>query len=149
MAGFKWRVSPSQGWDADNYQEAVDRSLDRVLGGQSAPVLESDAKKNAEWTDRTANARQTLAAFALKVDGHLSAVINTYTGKGNDTYAPFGRGKGWALILRQWMAYGLALETQYQGKYAIVLPTIQLNQRAIWANMIRQTGLKSRGRAAK
>lgn len=141
-SNFRWRKSPSQGWDARKYTDALDQGLESALNGQSAPRIEADAKHGASWTDRTSNARQTLAAFAVKIDGPTRATGITYEGEVSETYAPFGQGVGWALILRQWMSYGRSLETIRQGYYAIVLPTLQLHYRAVWENVKRQCGLR-------
>ncbi len=77
-------------------------------------------KRNARWTDRTGNARQTLAAFPYKKDKTL-----------------------WVLVARQFMEYGVYLEGRrpdgFQmrrgGKYAIVLPTLQVYYGRIWGSL--------------
>jgi hypothetical protein len=140
---FRWKQgkSPREAWDAARYETALDRRIEAALN-KTTPRLEADAKQDAPWTDRTGNARQTLAAFAVKVEGPIQATGITYEGQVNETYAPFGRGKGWAVILRQWMSYGRSLETIRQGRYAIVLPTLEQHQRVVWAKVKRQGGLR-------
>mgnify|MGYP003993310223 CR=1 FL=1 len=71
------------------------------------PILESHAKEHAIWTDRTGNARQGLY---------------TATDVAEDVVK---------LYLSHTMDYGLALETRYSGKYAIIWPTIQEHLEAI------------------
>lgn len=66
-----------------------------------APKIEADAKANAPWTDRTANARQTLAGVVIDFDDQT-----------------------W-IVLRHGMPYGIHLETRWQGRYAIIERTLQ------------------------
>lgn len=65
-------------------------------------VFENYAKEYAPWTDRTANARQSLHAF---VEELADDAVRLYLAHGMD--------------------YGVYLETKYQGRYAILWPTIQ------------------------
>lgn len=67
-----------------------------------APILETYAKENASWTDRTANARQSLYATATKMAEE--AVI---------------------LRLSHGVNYGVFLEVRWAGKYAIIWPALQ------------------------
>lgn len=67
-----------------------------------APIVEAYAKQEAGWTDRTANARQTLHA-------HVEELAN-------DTVA---------LYLSHGVDYGLWLEIANSGKYAIILPALE------------------------
>lgn len=67
-----------------------------------APILETYAKQNAGWTDRTANARQSLYAVATKL--------------AEDAVS---------LRLSHGVNYGVFLEVRWQGKYAIIWPTLQ------------------------
>lgn len=132
MTRFRWKTTPSQGWDGSRYIRVLDRSVGDLLNAW-APQIESAAKTGAPWTDRTGNARQSLAAYAVKVarDRPVQAVA---VGRGErqvgTTYNP-GVG-GWALILRHGMSYGRALELNRQGRYAIVEPTLQQYQARVW-----------------
>ncbi len=67
-----------------------------------APIVEAYAKENANWTDQTANARQTLHAF---VDDAANDAVAIYLSHGMD--------------------YGLWLEIANSGKYAIILPALE------------------------
>ncbi len=73
-----------------------------------APQIEADMKRNAIWTDRTSNARQTLQAFVIR--------------DGNDVI----------LIAKQHMSYGKYLELNNQGVYAIVMPTLRSYYARVW-----------------
>lgn len=65
-------------------------------------VLVAYAKENAAWTDRTANARQSLHAFIEDLSGDI---VRLYLSGG--------------------VNYQIFLETKYAGRYAIIWPTIK------------------------
>lgn len=65
-----------------------------------APRIEGDMKTSAPWTDRTANARNGLAARAFHDDPEMG------------------------IILYHQVPYGIYLETRFSGRYAIVNPSI-------------------------
>lgn len=65
-----------------------------------APRVESAAKRNAKWHDRTGNARQGLHAVAES------------------------SGKTHQIVLAHGVPYGIYLEVRFSGKYAIINPTI-------------------------
>lgn len=67
-----------------------------------APVAENYMKNNAPWTDQTSNARNGLAARA-------------YTDR-----------KEYGIILFHQVSYGIFLETRWNGKFAIINPTIDV-----------------------
>lgn len=67
-----------------------------------APQVEAEAKQNAEWIDRTGNARQSLRAQALEIKAGAAA-----------------------LLLIHGMPYGRYLELSFQGRYAIIGPTLE------------------------
>lgn len=73
-----------------------------------APVVESAAKNNAPWTDRTGNARQGLHGFVEDVS---ETVV--------------------LLVLQHKMDYGTWLEIKNQGRYAIILPTLEAHYSAV------------------
>lgn len=100
---LRWTVPPSvlaQG--VGNY---ADRLLNAVydLAQFFAARIESYAKANANWTDRTGNARQGLTARAFKA---ATAVT---------------------LILWHSVEYGVYLELANSGKYGIILKTLEQN----------------------
>lgn len=63
---------------------------------------ESYARDNAPWTDRTTNARNGLHTVTI----HEPPVQH-------------------GIILAHSMPYGIWLEVRFEGRYAIILPTIQ------------------------
>jgi hypothetical protein len=110
MADFKWTRPPSQAWNRQLYKAQLMDAVEKQLWYWS-PQIEASAKENAEWTDRTANARQSLASFVYR-DG--DKII---------------------LILKQQMDYGKFLELANQGKYAIVLVTLEQYYARVWGSV--------------
>lgn len=90
-----------------DYRDSV-RYAVRQVAEYWKPVLETYAKENAPWEDRTANARQTLHAFVEDLS--------------NDTVA---------LYLAHGMDYGIWLEVANGGKYAIIWDTLSAHFEAI------------------
>lgn len=105
MAGhgmtLHWTVPPEVlGRNVGDY---VNRVLAAVfdLATYFAARIEAYAKANAPWTDRTGNARQGLTARAFKT---ATAVT---------------------LMLWHSMEYGIWLEVKNDGRFAIILPTLE------------------------
>jgi len=90
-----------------SYADKVEYALVQVATYFKA-VFEAYAKENASWTDRSANARQTLHAWVNEVS--------------HDTVE---------LYLSHGVEYGLWLEVRFAGKYQIVWPTIQAHLQAV------------------
>lgn len=78
-------------------RRAAVATLDRYAG-----VIESAARTNAPWTDRTSNARNGLFT-------HVSQ-------SGEMVYS---------LDLAHRVPYGIWLEVRWSGRYAIIMPTLQ------------------------
>lgn len=89
--------------DLFQYQQSVLAAL-KAVAEYFAPVFESYAKQNARWTDRTGNARQGL--YGLVEDLANDAV---------------------AIYLSHSMDYGKWLELRWNGRYAILWPTIEVH----------------------
>lgn len=113
MRHFQWQAgkAPSQAWRIAVYKDLLVRKILSLMD-YWAPQIESEAKDNAVWTDRTGNARQTLASFA-----YISApdVVT--------------------LILRQTMTYGKFLELRFDEKYAIVMRTLEQHYGSVWGSV--------------
>jgi len=101
--GIVWTRGPSALGDAleKEYWRRATLAVKALLLHFAAQT-EAHAKANAPWTDRTGNARQSL--FAV-VDELSSDVV--------------------ALYLSHGMEYGKWLELCNQGRYAIILPTLE------------------------
>jgi hypothetical protein len=74
----------------------------RMFADTSAKKLETSAKENRPWTDRTSSARNRLEGSAYKVS------------------------KGYELRLAHGVSYGIWLELANEKNYAIIEPTIRL-----------------------
>lgn len=115
VMGFQWIPGkrPSQAWAAGaiRYAAAIDRAVAALLDVW-CPKIEGDAKQNAPWTDRTSNARQTLACFHFVSEPHVHVVV-----------------------LKQHMHYGKWLELCYGGKYQIVMLTLEGYYRPVWSSV--------------
>jgi len=86
--------------------KAVEQKIKAAIGlyaDTAAKKMEAEAKKNAPWTDRTGNAR-------------------------NSIRGDFGwQGNKAVITLSGNMYYSVYLELAYQKKYAILKPTIDRN----------------------
>jgi uncharacterized phage-associated protein len=98
---FRWEGVEEFNQGFLTYERRLKQALIQV-GQYWAAVLEADAKENAPWTDQTANARQSLHAYVEELSDDT---IRIYLSGG--------------------VFYQVWLETKWQGKYAIIWPTIE------------------------
>lgn len=77
-----------------------------------APQIEAWMKQNAPWTDRTANARQSLFTDIEQLAQQVVITLN----HGVD--------------------YGYWLEVAHQGDYSIILPALDYWARVIWNDVV-------------
>jgi hypothetical protein len=103
MAGVRieWSGTEEMLANMDEYGRRVKLALVKVAQYWE-PIIEAEAKENAPWTDRTANARQGLRAFHQELTE--GSVI---------------------LYLKHSISYGVYLELMYQGRYAIIMDTLE------------------------
>jgi hypothetical protein len=83
----------------DEYETLLLLTMQAILKAHQADA-ERWMKDNAPWTDRTANARQSLWADVQRMEGQV----------------------GYELVLSHGVDYGFWLEVLQEGKYGIVLP---------------------------
>ncbi len=91
----------------------------RQVADYFAPIIEAYAKENATWIDRTSNARQALHTFIEELAEHLVAL-----------YLSHGMEYGLWLEVRTPEGDTInlpGLETIRAGKYAIILPTLEIH----------------------
>lgn len=94
-------------WDDDRVRRNIQRAPERLDAAmaaiitRNAAVGESRMKSLARWTDRTGNARQGLHGVADRDK------LNYYM-----------------VVLAHAVSYGVYLETRYNGRYAIIEPTV-------------------------
>ena len=129
MAGFTWTAPPDKVWPpgAAAYAAAIRRGIYMVMR-RWEPEIENWMKANAKWTDRTANARQTL--YTEVQPASPAEVVAMIT-----------------LIMAHGVKYGSYLEgldprhnfspTRQGPKYAIVLPALDAFGPRIWADIQR------------
>jgi hypothetical protein len=85
-----------------------------------APILESRAKEQGPWTDRTGNLRQALAGY---VDDNPPPTpenvdaVQYVSGKVAEDIV--------TIYLSHGLSYGLAIETKYAGRFSIIWSVIQ------------------------
>lgn len=121
--GFRWVVRPTQGWSARLLARHV-RGTAFIILTQWAPILESEAKGNAPWTDRTSNARQTLETEVYqKTESSIALIL-----RGRMPYQIY-------LELKQQGQSILSPELRAAGKYAVILPTLESNQNQIFEDI--------------
>lgn len=102
--GLQWDVPPEQalGVVYDEYRNRIRMVVEQLLRSYQ-PRIEAWMKENASWTDRTANARQSLYADVQRL--------------GQDTFD---------LIMDHGMDYGRFLEFSNAGRYAIIAPAVDV-----------------------
>lgn len=88
----------------------------RAVMEYNAPKVEAHMKFNAPWTDRTGNARQGLSAQAFE-DGPNHGIILFHT-----------------------VPYGIWLEVRFNGRYAIIDPTIEVMGPQVMASLANILG---------
>lgn len=91
---------------------------------REAQNVQDYARVNAKWTDQTGNARQGL--FARHSTGGGRNAKGQFTGGGKSTHN---------ITLYHTMPYGIWLEVRWAGKYAIIVPTIQVEGARIMGNV--------------
>lgn len=84
------------------FPENVNIALTRTVDFFS-PRVESYARANAPWTDRTGNARSGLHAQPFHEADQRHGIIIAHS-----------------------VPYGIWLEVRFEGKYAIIIPTIKV-----------------------
>jgi hypothetical protein len=107
-SGIVWEsdtLSPGLKAFPDRVRSAVERVMD-----YSAQRTEDYAKGNAPWTDQTGNARNTLRAYA---------------NHGEVEYIELSHG----------VPYGIWLEVRFEGRYAIIIPTIKVMGREVMSSL--------------
>lgn len=116
----RWNGDDAMRRNIDEYARRVVWAVNQVAQLYAA-MLEAHAKANAPWTDRTANARQSLAGYVddgapPKPAGEDAVAYPTPERLAEDTVS---------IYLSHGRDYGVFLETKYAGRYAILWPTIE------------------------
>lgn len=111
---FTWTRPPTEAWPemTETYIREI-RSAVRALADRYASEIEAYMKQNASWTDRTGNARQTLYS---EVNDMAIDMVD--------------------ILLSHGVEYGINLELNNQGRYAIIGPTQDIFAPRIWADVV-------------
>jgi hypothetical protein len=112
-ASIRWDVTPEEAWGqgSQNYVWTVEDEIEQI-GRRRAPQIEQWMRQNASWTDRTGDAR-----------AGLRAELDVLTGIGI------------ALAMRHGVSYGMALETAYGSRFAILGPALDFWGAVIWQDI--------------
>ena len=116
---MKWRI------EIENVQNGLARAGEAVqnciaaCGRTAAAQIEAYAKQNRPWTDRTGNARNTLEGVWMQETAAEDSgdALQPRRGAG-------GEKKVHTLGIVGHMPYSVFLELSYEGKYAILWPTV-------------------------
>lgn len=98
---IRWEGDEQVARNMRQYGDSVRQAMFQ-LGQRWTAQFEAEAKSEAPWTDRTANARQTLHAYPEWIERNALA-----------------------LYLSHGVAYGIYLETRNAGQYGIVLNVLE------------------------
>jgi hypothetical protein len=118
MARIEWTGDRQMIQAMRQYDRRVRQAIESVAQYWAA-AFEAYAKRNAPWTDRTANARQSLHGYTGGNAPTVSITGVEYPDErklSQDTVTIF---------LSHGVVYGQYLETNYAGKYSIIWPTIK------------------------
>lgn len=99
-----------KGFD-DWFVDALDLTMQRQAGR-----AETYMRQNAPWTDQTSNARNGLRAFVERSGSN-------------------GTRRRRALVLSHGMPYGIWLETRFSGKYAIIVPSLNVQGKELMSTL--------------
>ena len=113
--GFEWVVPPEQALPelAEEYASAIHKGV-LAIANRWSPQITNWMKANAPWTDRTANARQTLYTEVADVTNQMVS-----------------------LTLSHGVYYGIFLEVNNAGRFAIINPALDHFAPLIWADVQR------------
>lgn len=122
-----------------------------IYGKTAALKMESYAKKNAPWHNRTGNARNTITGFSgwgytnievtLKNVGKSNAYGEFMEVANIDIPTSVGYGNTFVIGVSGNMEYSKYLEYAHGGTYAIMQPTVNATQAEIirgWASMLNK-----------
>jgi hypothetical protein len=117
QTGFRWERPPEQALSelTEAYVSAIHRGVHRIAQAY-APDIEDWMKDPAHaiWKDRSGNARQTLYTEVRQV---VESMVE--------------------LILSHGVEYGVYLELNNAGKYAVIDPAIDHWAPILWSEIVR------------
>jgi hypothetical protein len=128
-SGFEWVVSPKVlAKGLEDYGKKALIAIQAIANywGQS---IQDEARQNANWEDRTGNAR---GGLFFAVDGFgLEPIVGTVTPEAtsemSDVVVESGDANTLVITLAHTVFYGKFLELSNGGRYAIIMSTIEAN----------------------
>lgn len=127
--GFEWVVSPKV--IADGLEEYGQKALIAVqaVANYWGQLIQNDARENANWEDRTGNAR---GGLFFAVDGFgLGTITGEVTAEAksemSDVAVESGSKDTLIITLGHTVFYGKYLELSNGGRYAIIMSTMEQN----------------------
>jgi len=113
-SGFVW-VEDTLTPGLDSFPERLENAVGAVMEYFEGQVQDY-ARDNAPWTDQTGNARGGLFAQYVRPGG----------AGGRDAKGRFTKKtRKHVIVLYHTMDYGVFLETRWDGRFAIIEPTVQ------------------------
>jgi len=128
-SGFVWVKPPSNiSKGVVDYGNKIEAAL-YAIAGKWGQDVQDEARQDAQWTDRTGNARSgifyAVDGFGMgTMIGEVSAEAKTLM---KDTSVEEGSAKSLVIVVSHTVFYGKFLETKQGGKYAIIMSTIEKN----------------------
>jgi hypothetical protein len=100
MTGVTWETAPLQKGIA-SFGARMEAGITALME-YNADHGEATMKSNAPWTDRTSNARNGLSARSYR------------------------EGQTFGIVFFHQVPYGIYLETRWSGRFAVIMPTINI-----------------------
>jgi hypothetical protein len=128
--GFHWVIPPEKelipNIEAYGEQMLVAMQAVATYWGQS---VQNDSRLDADWMDRTANARGGLffAVDGFGLDPIVGTVTPEATSQMSDVAIESGDANMLIVTLGHTVFYGKYLELSNGGKYAVIMSTIEAN----------------------
>ena len=122
--GFRWTAPAERAFNelADAYINAIHGGV-AAIAQKWAPIIENWMKRNAPWTDRTANARQGLYTEVQECINQMVSII-------------LAHGVDYGIYLEGWDPRNNR-EMKNAGRWAVVNPAIDYFAPRIWADVRR------------
>jgi hypothetical protein len=126
-SGFVWVEPPSNiSQGIEDYGGKIEAAL-YAIAGKWGQDVQDETRKNAPWTDRTANARggifYAVEGFGQgEIKGEASAAAKAFM---KETVVETGSDHVLIIAISHTVFYGKFLENSHGGRYAIIMSTIE------------------------
>ena len=133
VSGIKWITPPKALADAIEGYDKKALASAHAIGVYVGTKMQNESRRNARWEDRTGNARGGLF-FAVDGVGLGGEEGKVTPGNAREFHKnrDGSRGAGGneqllVIVLGHTMEYGVSLELDHGGRYAIIVPTLNAN----------------------